>query len=335
MLPDSEARMLTLLSSVDLDNLVVDDEAKPPSPPHDPAAYLMDSEHRERARLLFEKYGLSFEANDLAPPPIPSSSSRRDCRVLRVEKQIRMRIRYNCHRCHTTFGATLICARCEHHRCRKCPRHPPKKPRRIHREGEATHRESDGYGEAMDIDQEAMSARVRSGSPINMLQTSTSESHPQPTLFLQRASRVCHKCKATFSPIEAQICANCGHQPCLKCSREPRIPVKSSQPVSSCQRPDRVYRVPRQRIRWICDQCQTDFEPDSTVCSACLHHRCNSCIGIPAIPSLCGLVRSSSQTAHRVVDPDSDPDMQSHIRDFTVFHTPVIIDKFHPTEKVS
>ena len=180
----------------------------------------------------------------------------------------------------------------------------------------------------MDIDQEARIAKRRSGSPINMHQTSTSESHPQPTWFLQRASRVCHKCKATFSPIDAQICANCGHPPCLKCSREPRIPQvdrPSSLPVSSCQRSDTVYRVPRQRIRWICDQCQTDFEQDSTVCSACLHGRCNSCIGIPAISSLYGLVRSSSQTAHRVVDPDPDPDIQSRIRDFTVFHTPVIM----------
>lgn len=341
VLPDSEASMLRL-SSVNLDNLVVDNGSKSPSPPHDPATYLMDSEHRERARLLFEKYGLNFEANDLAPTPIPSSSSHRDGRVQRVEKQIRMRIRYTCHRCHTTFGATLICARCEHHRCRKCPRHPPKKPRRIHREGETTQRESDGYGDAMDVDQEARIAKRKSNSPVavNMPQASTSESDPQSksTLFLRRASRVCHKCKAAFSPIEAQICANCGHLGCLKCSRESGTPVDTrpdrscSQLMSSCQRPDRIYRVPRQRIRWICDQCQTDFEPDSTVCSACLHDQCSHCTRIPDVSSLYDLVRSNSRTEPRPdksVDLDPDPNIaasiQSHIRDFAVLHTPTII----------
>ena len=334
-LPGSEAGMLSL-SSVNLDNLVVDDEAKPPSPPHDPAAYLMDPEHKERARLLFEKYGLSFEAKDLAPVPIPSSSSQRDSGILRVEKQIRMRIRYVCHRCHTTFGATLICARCEHHRCRKCPRHPPKRPRRHHREAEANQRESDVYGEAMDVDRETRTTKRKSNSPVttNIAQALTSENDPLPT-FLQRASRVCHKCQESFSPIEAQVCANCGHLRCPKCFRQPGTHVEnddSSQPVSSSQRLDRFYRVPRQRIRWICDQCQTDFEPDSTVCSACLHDRCNSCTRISDVSSLHGLVQSGSETESRLdssVDLDPDPDipapMQSHLRGFAVLHTSAII----------
>jgi hypothetical protein len=195
----------------------------------------------------------------------------------------------------------------------------------------------------MDVDGETRVAKRRSNSPFtsNMPQASTNGSDQPPT-FLQRASRICYICQETFSPIETQSCANCGHLRCPKCFREPAHPYSeatlpdgpSNQLASSSQNPDRVYRVPRQRIRWICDQCETDFEPDSTVCSACLHDRCNNCTRIAEISSLHtgGLVQSSSQTELRLdssVDLDLDPDitasMQSHIHDFAVLHTPVII----------
>jgi len=344
-LPSSEAHMLRS-DSVNLENLVVDDEAGTPLPPPDPTAYLIDSEHRERARLLFEKYGLNFNAKDLTPAPVPSSSSRRDRGVLRVEKQIRMRIRYSCHRCQTTFGATFICTRCEHHRCKRCPRHPPKKPKRLDRRPEAAQQERDHDGKAMDVDREAKNAKRSSGSPVavNAPQASTSESVPQSTL-LEREPRACHRCRAAFSPIEAQICANCGgHLRHFKRSGEPGIPLDlhpgsgetlpdrpSSQPTPSTQRSDRAYRVPRQRIRWTCDQCQTDFELDSTICSACLHRRCSSCTRIPDVSSLYGLVQSSAQTESRLDnadDLDHDGDIttpvQSHIHDFAILHAPAI-----------
>jgi hypothetical protein len=76
----------------------------------------------DRARVLCDRYGLSYDemgARCIADVPREG--------VLRVEKQIRMRVRYNCHECSTTFVKGVVCAKCEHRRCRDCPRIPPKK----------------------------------------------------------------------------------------------------------------------------------------------------------------------------------------------------------------
>lgn len=281
--------------SINLNNLVVDDEAKPLSAPSEPTARTRDSAQQERARQLFEKYGLDFELDDLAPAAT-STSSPRSSGVLRVEKAIRMRVRYNCHRCQTTFGATPICSSCEHHRCKRCPRHPPKRARPRNSESESARGDRSRGGEGTDAAREPKRQRRSSSSPpaINMPRVTRSESDPQPTL-MRRVPRICHKCQTTFHAVDAQICTGCGHLRCVKCSREHSIPANLRQialgetlperplslPISHLERPDRVFRKPRQRVRWICDQCEAVFSPDSKICSTCLHKRCTSCIRLP------------------------------------------------------
>lgn len=281
--------------SINLDNLVVDDEAKPRSPPRDPIAVIRSPLQQERARQLFERYGLTFDPNDLAPAPSPAASPH-SSGIQRVEKQIRMRIRYNCHRCQTTFGATPICSSCEHHRCRRCPRHPPKRARPRNSETGSTRGEGSRGGESMEVDREAKRQKRGSTSPpvISMPKVSRSDGDPQSPL-MRRAPRVCHKCKTIFSLVGSQVCGGCGHLRCAKCSREHSIPTNMcqigigetihdrplSQPIPPTERPDRVYRMARQRIRWICDQCEALFPPDSKTCSTCLHKRCSSCTRLP------------------------------------------------------
>lgn len=286
---------LLILSSVNLDNLVVDDEAKPPSPRNDAIKFIRNSLQQERARQLFEKYGLTFEPDDLAPTSTVASSNRSND-VQRVEKQIRMRIRYNCHRCQTTFGATPICSSCEHHRCRRCPRYPPKRARPRNSETGSTREDGSRGGESIEVDREAKRQKRRSASPpvISLPKVSRSDSDPLPTL-MRRAPRICHKCQTMFRPVGSQVCGSCGHLRCVKCSRESAIPAdlrqigigemiadrQLSQPIPPSERPDRVYRTPRQRVRWVCDECETLFPPDSKTCSTCLHKRCCSCTRLP------------------------------------------------------
>lgn len=72
----------------------------------------------EKARSLFAKYGLNMLPDDWSP------YVREDAQ--RVEKKIRLRVRRTCHICSTVFGSDKLCKKCEHNRCKKCPRYPPK-----------------------------------------------------------------------------------------------------------------------------------------------------------------------------------------------------------------
>lgn len=72
----------------------------------------------EKARSLFAKYGLNMLPDDWSP------YVREDAQ--RVEKKIRLRVRRTCHLCSTIFGSNKFCKNCEHNRCKKCPRYPPK-----------------------------------------------------------------------------------------------------------------------------------------------------------------------------------------------------------------
>lgn len=72
----------------------------------------------EKARSLFAKYGLNMLPGDWSP------YVKEDAH--RVEKKIRLRVRRTCHLCSTSFGSNKFCKNCEHNRCKKCPRYPPK-----------------------------------------------------------------------------------------------------------------------------------------------------------------------------------------------------------------
>lgn len=76
----------------------------------------------EKARAIFKKYDFEFDDEEWkASEPRPKAPRER------VQKQIRMRVKYTCHNCKTVFGHQRICANCQHKRCAECTRYPPKK----------------------------------------------------------------------------------------------------------------------------------------------------------------------------------------------------------------
>ncbi|TID25860.1 Zinc finger RING FYVE PHD-type [Venturia nashicola] len=77
-----------------------------------PIKYVRGADRHERTRRLLAKYGLSVEAQDWMP-----AISNYPATVLRVEKQIRMRVRFTCHLCEHIFGANRNCKTCNHKRC--------------------------------------------------------------------------------------------------------------------------------------------------------------------------------------------------------------------------
>jgi hypothetical protein len=75
----------------------------------------------ERARALFRKYDFDIDESEWKI----ENNNRQPTE--RVQKAIRMRVRYTCHSCRTVFGHDKVCLSCNHSRCSDCIRYPPKK----------------------------------------------------------------------------------------------------------------------------------------------------------------------------------------------------------------
>jgi hypothetical protein len=251
-------------------------------------AVIRTAVHHQRTRTLIEKYGLSVEAHEWTP--IPPSTRGLPSNYLRVEKPIRMRIRHSCHLCHTAFGAARNCRQCQHRRCVECPRTPRRK---THDDDKENNFSPDSDGD--DDDEERRDRRIRKvnsreGSPAVQSQgkSRAASSGPQPVVQMQRTRRVCHQCQQDFPADTAQLCVSCGHLRCSKCPRELTTLVwpdaggeEEKDAAEPTRTPDRVYRRPRQRIRWICEHCSNVFSEGSKVCGECLHKRCDFCTRIP------------------------------------------------------
>jgi len=230
---------------------------------------------QERARALFEKYGLTLEAHEwITSPTAPTN-------VQRVEKPIRMRVHRTCHRCQATFGPDKICSKCEHKRCKKCPRYPAKKRKDAAVEGKG----KQAAGAAAVTTTEA-AKKTKKREPYLTIKSKTGGDliyHPPK----QRIHRTCHKCQTEFIPPTATECQNCKHTRCTKCPRDPAKLKKwpkgypGDAPAEEPQRPQRTWRKPRQRVRWTCDQCSSLFKEGLKTCSNCNHERCDNCMRQP------------------------------------------------------
>ncbi|KAF2451184.1 hypothetical protein P171DRAFT_418 [Karstenula rhodostoma CBS 690.94] len=253
--------------------------------PHDPAAaapadvpvvHIMQRSalQQERARALFAKYGLTLESHEwISAPAMPVS-------VQRIEKPIRMRVHRTCHRCGTTYGAEKVCAKCEHKRCKQCPRYPKKKTPLEKTQSQA---KSDVAAvKALPKKKRVLTVPSRSGGELAY--------HPAK----QRVRRNCHKCHALFIPPTATICEGCRHIRCTKCPREPAKLSKwpngypgdveydsDTEMEREMERSKRIWRKPRTRVRWECDHCNTTFLDGSPQCPGCGHEKCEKCVRKP------------------------------------------------------
>ncbi|KAL8941964.1 MAG: hypothetical protein Q9216_001944 [Gyalolechia sp. 2 TL-2023] len=231
----------------------------------------------ERARALFAKYGLTLEPGEWTLPIRPDAQ--------RVEKRIRMRVHRTCHKCQTTFGPGKVCGNCEHVRCKKCLRFPPKRVKESKDKVIAT------TGGA--------AATVRD-TTLN-LKSLTISSHTTGKKITykpvtQRVRRTCHMCSTLF-PGKTNECVSCGHHSCRQCPREPYVQRLSKSlehvltvPRSKLEKYPEGYpgdsdynRVIRERhpirvhVRWRCHECDQTFRDLSRKCEGCGHERCDNC----------------------------------------------------------
>lgn len=131
----------------------------------------------------------------------------------RIEKPIRMRIHRQCHRCNTTFGGGKTCVSCQHSRCTKCPRYPPKKTEKEGKQkekGAVTSQtlEVDSYYGLREVIELRKPNPRPGGQPLVRKKP------------MQRVRRTCHECSTMFSA-NAKICQGCNHIRCADCPRDP------------------------------------------------------------------------------------------------------------------
>lgn len=225
---------------------------------------------QERARALFAKYGLTLESHEWITSHAEPTS------VQRVEKPIRMRVHRTCHHCGTTYGADKICSKCEHKRCKKCPRYPKKRT-----PGDKG-KEKEKERQVAPKKKKLLTITTKSGGELAY----------QPPK--QRVRRTCHKCEAFFVPPTATTCEQCRHVRCVKCPRDPPKlskwpngypgdvdPDSEEELERALEQARRIWRKPRTRVRWECEECHSLFVEGSPQCPGCGHARCDKCVRKP------------------------------------------------------
>jgi hypothetical protein len=163
----------------------------PAVPSTDMAPSMTDSDKRlERIHAVFKKYDFVFD-DEGWEIPITLSESRRKVPHERVQKNIRMRVKYTCHNCKTIYGHDRICVSCSHKRCPNCVRYPPKRNK--------------SKKTAKDAPEVAV---VDPNRPAEEAQQQCA----------------CHECQTSFET-GTEECPNCHHKICAICMKEAIVTI--------------------------------------------------------------------------------------------------------------
>lgn len=171
----------------------------------------------ERAKKLGERFGLDIKPNEWQAA-VPDDT------VLRMDKPIRMRVRRTCHRCNATFSSAKECPSCQHVRCTKCARYPPKRTEAeiiASREKRAAlikaNKENAPIIPDWDLDRK---------EPILKRPSKTGGQDLVYKKPRQRVRRTCHECQTMFMT-GTKTCGNCGHIRCTDCPRDPYVDTRA------------------------------------------------------------------------------------------------------------
>ncbi|KAL4931613.1 uncharacterized protein BDV17DRAFT_240675 [Aspergillus undulatus] len=223
----------------------------------------------EKARILFSKYGMTLEPGEW--------KATSDVPVQRVTKPIRMRVRRTCHRCQTTFGPDKTCVNCQHVRCKKCPRHPAAKLK--------DKQEQAGTALQTILAQKTQPVQPKLREHKLTLPSRTGGQDLIRRQVRQRVRRTCHRCNTLFAPHTTE-CTSCKHVRCKICPRDPPkldkypdgYPGDAEPPFEP---PPRIWKKPRQRVRYKCHQCSTVYRTGEKNCSSCGQEKCAETIRDP------------------------------------------------------
>jgi hypothetical protein len=234
----------------------------------------------ERAKKLGERFGLELTSAEW-------QTTSPDETVLRMDKSIRMRVRRTCHKCSTTFTHAKECPNCQHVRCTKCVRHPPKRT-----EAElAASRER----------RAAIIKANKENAPIvadygwdekEIILKRPSKTGGQDLVYKkprQRVRRTCHECETLFKT-GSKRCEACGHARCTDCPRDP--PKKDKYPLGYPGDEFGPNSVPH----YECEKCKTLYPTHAehgSECRKCAHPKSDA----------------SPRAQPRKVEPEPDPEI--------------------------
>jgi hypothetical protein len=232
----------------------------------------------ERARLLFEHYGLKY-------PTLKRSQQEPPNKIRRVERPVRIRLHWSCHLCNTAFGRDKACSSCGHGRCGECARAPAQRVLRILEKGR---REK----EAAEIKERAAIASPEDDVVLGPSSTMLAQQVPidlqtekaiAPTALLSEdeESEVEREPLRFVYTIRSGALGGTGGLELYHMT--PQRPYGCSTPKPSVQR---VYKQPRQRVRWTCDMCDSVFI-SRDICDNCQHEKCGDCIRSPYVLHCC------------------------------------------------
>ncbi|KAM3424289.1 hypothetical protein BST61_g11174 [Cercospora zeina] len=262
---DTEATIpFATLNSIDVDSSEEDARASAM-----PARFGRAGLSREKARSLFAQHGFDYQLRTWRALERPPSKIRR------VDKPIRLRVHYTCHECTRQFGLESTCMECGHHRCRECLRNPPKKARQV----------PDSPRRSMQEDR---------ASPVAGPSTAphVAESARRQPDMLPASLELDDEYSNEDLPLDHDLSMYIRSRAALQTLWKPQSRPRQKHAYSaSATSPDdeapmvravqRVYRKPRQRVRYTCEQCSTMFV-DRNQCSRCGHERCDDCVRQPA-----------------------------------------------------
>ena len=168
----------------------------------------------ERAKKLGERFGLEIKSSEW-------HSVSPDDTVLRMDKPIRMRVRRTCHKCNAHFQFDKECPGCQHIRCTKCVRNPPK---RTEAELIASRERRAAKIKANKENAPIIPDYAYDGTQVYVLKR-PSKTGRQDLVYRklrQRVRRTCHECDTLFAA-GSKFCESCSHVRCTDCPRDPCV----------------------------------------------------------------------------------------------------------------
>lgn len=243
----------------------------------------------ERAKKLGERYGLDIKTSEWH---VGAAST--DDTVLRMDKPIRMRVRRTCHKCNGTFASAKECPNCQHARCTKCTRYPPK---RTEAEMIASRERRAAIIKANKENAPIIPDYTLEFEKKKIILTRPSRTGGQDLVHKkprQRVRRTCHECQTLFVSGN-KTCANCSHVRCTDCPRDP--PKKDKYPFGY---PGDEFG-PNSIPHYECLDCKTIFPTnaeDGTECKKCGRTKTDK----------------SPRVRPRKVEPEPDPEILKQLQ---------------------
>lgn len=300
-------------NTIDADQLPttreVSEEQSRPTPPVMTETFHVDraSVYQERAQKLRDRFGMNIAGSDRSTFPATAR---------RVQKSARMRVHRSCHECGVDFGHGIHCRACHHRLCGECPRTPGKGIKEamaqardfpFHVVAEASSKSSDlpmteasaGVSDHVDNFNDMSYTGKQVSRPLTSLEPILAGESLLPPLEADDDVSDCTPIHIARDVRHGKAKENVSISPrssrhgktsrlAQGCSHLTRSSVP--YPISTIRDPilrapsgvQRVYRKPRQRVRYTCHECSTLFQSHNRICDKCAHVRCLQCRDRPS-----------------------------------------------------